>query len=104
MKTATDLRGCGPFAESSPAEVRAALPPEDVPAFDEEWHRAMAEADGSFDLAAVNEMLDGWRRTAWSFTHDPVAHRRALDAARRLLAGEDVPTTPWDTVMARLGR
>lgn len=101
--TATDLRGCGPFADSTPAEVRAALPPEDVAAFDAEWRAVLGRAAESLDLAEMNEMLDGWRRTARSFTHDPAAHRHMIDVASRLRRGEYVHTVTWDQLKAELG-
>lgn len=85
-----DLHNCGPFAEASPAEVRAAVPPEDAAAFDAEWRE-------------MNEMLDGWRRTAWSFTHDPAAHRHMIDVAARLNRGEDIPTVKWPEHKAAMG-
>jgi hypothetical protein len=103
MKTSADLRGCGPFAEATPAEVRAALPGEDLGRFDSEWHEVMARATQARDLAGVSAMLDRWRLIAWSFQDDPEAHRHMLDTAARLNAGEDVPTVPWSQVKAGLG-
>jgi Family of unknown function (DUF6247) len=103
MKTSADLRGCGPFAEATPAEVRAALPGEDLGRFDSEWQEVMARATETRDLAGVSAMLDRWRRVAWSFQDDPEAHRHMLDTAARLIAGEDVPTVPWSQVKADLG-
>ena len=96
------LRGCGPFAFASPAEVRAALPPEEVPAFDEAWQELLARAGESFCMPQP-AMLDHWRRMAWLFTHDPAAYRHSQEVARKVLAGEDVPATPHETVMRELG-
>src|SRR5690348_12970605 len=104
MKTApAGLRGCGPFAEATPAEVRAALSGEDLGRFDAHWREVLGRAAESRDLSEMNEMLDGWRRVAWSFQDDPEAHRHMLDTAARLQAGGEVHTVPWEQVKARLG-
>ena len=91
-----DLRGCGPFADASPAEVRAGLPPEDVAAFDAEWHAAMSSAEAEFDLSGVRSMLDSWRINAFLFTRDPADYRRMLETAAKLQRGEYVHTVTWD--------
>jgi hypothetical protein len=103
MKTApADLRGCGPFAEATPAEVRAALIDESAAEFDRHWRETMVSATESLDLAAVNEMLDGWRRLAW-VQQDRAAYAHMMDVAAKLNAGEHVDTVPWEQVRAELG-
>lgn len=69
-----------PFADASPAEVRAALIPEEVPDFDQSWRAAMAKATEAVDLTPVFETLDHWRRHAWT------AQALGVDDYRRMLA------------------
>jgi hypothetical protein len=76
---------------------------EEVGHFDREYRQVMADAAESLDLAGVLEMLERWRRVAWSRSDDPDAHRTMLDNAARLNAGEGVATVPWEQVKARLG-
>jgi hypothetical protein len=54
----------------------------------------MAEATSAMDLTVVASFIERWQRVAWSAA-EPDGHRAMLDRARRLLAGEDVPTTRW---------
>lgn len=91
-----------PVPESSPRSIRASLLPEDVGTFDSEYRHAMAEATETLDLNPVLDLLERWRRVAWS-SADPVAHRRMLSSAGRLEAGEDLRTEPWVETRARLG-
>lgn len=49
---------------ASPAVVRAALLPEDVARFDEQWRAVMGVATDSYDLGAVHYLLDYWRQIA----------------------------------------
>ncbi|MGH3529368.1 MAG: DUF6247 family protein, partial [Pseudonocardiaceae bacterium] len=42
--------GSPPFADASPAQVRAALIPEDVAEFDRQWRTVMAKATETLDL------------------------------------------------------
>ncbi|HEV2784418.1 MAG TPA: DUF6247 family protein [Actinophytocola sp.] len=81
-----------PFADASPAEVRAALIPEEATVFDREWRAALAEATETFDLTAVHETLEHWRRIAWMTTaHGPEAHRRMLARAEYTLRTGKLP-------------
>jgi len=103
MKTApAGLRGCGPFAEATPAEVRAALIEEEAGQFDEQWRRALAGAAETFDLSGVMETLDHWRRMAW-LQQDPDGYRRMLVRAAEIMAGEKLPPEPLAATKARLG-
>jgi len=72
--------GRPPFADASPAQVRAALTPEDAADFDREWRGAMVAATESLDLSGVHRTLESWRRIAW------LTSARGPDAYRRLLA------------------
>jgi hypothetical protein len=95
-----------PFADASPAEVRAALIPEEVPDFDRQWRAAMAEATQTMDLTPVLETLEHWRLTAWMTTaYGPEVHRRMLAQAEHTLRTGEVPpgTVPWSQVKAELG-
>ena len=68
--------------------------------FDQEFRAVMAEATSAMDLAVVADFIDRWRRVARSAV-EPDGHRAMLDRARRLLAGEDVPTTSWPRTSRR---
>ena len=92
-----------PVSASTPREIRAALTGEEIGHFDREYRQAMADAAESLDLSGVLAMLERWQRVAWSTRDDPDAHRRMLENAARLGAGEDVTTVPWEQVKARLG-
>jgi len=74
--------------------IRNALLPEDVADFDQEFRAVMAEATSAMDLTVVAGFIERWQRLARSAA-EPDEHRAMLDRARRLLAGEDVPTTSW---------
>lgn len=103
---AHDVTGRGAPFLAPPSQdlqgIRAALLPEDVAAFDQEFRTVMAEATASMDLAGVGAFVERWRRVAWS-SADPDEHRAMLDRAGRLLAGQDVPTTPWTETQSTLG-
>jgi hypothetical protein len=92
-----------PGPASTPREIRAALFGEEVGHFDREYRQVMADAAESLDLSGVLEMLERWRRVAWSSSDDPDAHRTMLDNAARLNAGEGVATVPSEQVKAHLG-
>ncbi|MDQ3903983.1 MAG: DUF6247 family protein, partial [Actinomycetota bacterium] len=78
-------QGCSrpSFADATPAEIRAALIPEEAAEFDQQWREVMA---------AVLATLDSWRGGGAAdrgagFEAPRAMYRRA--AAR--LAGEDIP-------------
>lgn len=62
----------------------------------------MADAVESLDLSGVLAVLERWRRVAWSTQDDPAAHRRMLESAAGLSAGEDTATVPWEQAKTRL--
>lgn len=84
----------------TPAAIRAALLPEDIGVFDTQFRAAMREASETFDLTVVHECLDRWWGIAWS-SQNPERHRAAMDAARRLVAGEAVATSSWAEIATR---
>jgi hypothetical protein len=81
--------------------IRAALLPGDVADFDQEFRAVMAEATSAMDLTVVASFIERWQRVAWS-AGEPDGHRAMLDRARRLLAGEDVPTISWPRTRSAL--
>jgi hypothetical protein len=93
------------FAEASPAEVRAALIPEEVEEFDRQWREVMARATETLDLAEVLETLDSWRRVArLTAAAGPERHRAMYRRAAARLTGENVPDDePLSRTKARLG-
>jgi hypothetical protein len=97
--------GRPPFADASPARVRAALIPEEAAEFDRQWREAMTRATESQDLTEVLELLEGWRRVAWMTTEaGPEAHRRMYRSAAARLTGQDIPAGEALTrTKARLG-
>jgi hypothetical protein len=94
-----------PFAEATPAEIRAALLPEEQPIFDREYGNALDVARSSLLLHELNNTLEVWRRIAWTTQEDPAAHRRMLDQVEHAVrTGEKPPgTVPWTELKARLG-
>lgn len=84
--------GRPPFADASPAQVRAALIPEDVAEFDRQWRAVMATAVETLDLAGVHSALESWRRIAWmTQSHGPDGYRRLLARADHTLQFRELP-------------
>lgn len=94
-----------PFADATPAQVRAALIPEEADEFDHQWRTVMATATATLDLTDVLATLESWRRIAWMTTaNGPDAHRRMYRRAAAALTGHDIPTDePLPLTKARLG-
>lgn len=94
-----------PFAEATPAEIRAALLLEEQPIFDREYGNALDAARSSFLLDELNDTLEAWRRIAWMTQADPAAHRRMLAQVEHTLRTGEKPhgTLPWPELKARLG-
>jgi hypothetical protein len=82
-----------PFADASPAQVRAALTTEDAAEFDRQWRDVMAKATRELDLTEVLDTLEAWRCVAWVTTATgPDRYRAIIQAAeRRRLTGERPP-------------
>jgi hypothetical protein len=100
--TSAEPGGPQPFRASSPREIRAALANEEIGHFDREYRQAMADAAESLDLSGVLAVLERWRRVAWSTQDDPAAHRRMLENAARLGAGEKIATASWEQAKTQL--
>jgi len=84
------------FADASPAQVRAALIPEEAVEFDQQWREVMARA---------TETLESWRWVArLTAAAGAEAHREMYRRAAARLTGEDVPAEePLRRTKARLG-
>lgn len=98
-------RGGPSFADASPAEVRAALIPEEAAEFEREWREVMARATDTLDLSEVLATLESWRRVArLTAAQGAEAHRAMYRRAAARLTGEDVPANePVTRTKARLG-
>ena len=103
MPVPARFQGGQPIPPSTPRDIREVLQAAERADFDLEYRQVMADAAESLDLSGVLAMLDRWRLVAWSTHDDPEAHRRMLDKAHRLNAGENIATVPWQQVRARLG-
>jgi hypothetical protein len=90
---------------TSPAAIRAALLPEDVPRFDRDYRRALDIAREALSLTDLVETLESWRRIAWSTQADPVAHRRMVEAAEHAHRSGEAPagSRTWSSFKAELG-
>ena len=69
-----------PFAEMSPADIRAGLVPEEQLEFDQAWRAACLEAAETFDLTIVRTTLEIYGR------HALLVKRRGVDGYRELTA------------------
>lgn len=94
-----------PFADASPAEVRAALVPEEAEEFQRDWRDVMARAAETLDLSEVLDTLESWRLVAQlTAAAGPEQHRAMYRRAAASLTGEDIPATePLVRTKARLG-
>jgi hypothetical protein len=54
-----------PFADASPAELRDAILPESLDAFDAQFRAALDSAAQTLRLDELDSFLEGWRRIAW---------------------------------------
>ncbi|RTL64011.1 MAG: hypothetical protein EKK42_26480 [Pseudonocardiaceae bacterium] len=98
--------GPGPaFRDASPAEVRAALVPEEAAEFEREWRAVLARAAETMDLTEVLATLEAWRLVArLTAASGAAGHRAMYRRAAARLAGEDIPDDePLVRTKARLG-
>ena len=81
------------FADASPAEVRAALIPEEAAEFDQRWREVTADvAAGRLERSGMQRTLEHWRRIAWMTTAaGPEAHRRMLAQAEYVQRTGELP-------------
>lgn len=93
------------FADASPAEVRAALVPEEAAEFDQQWRVVMARAIETLDLAEVVATLESWRRVArLTVAAGAEAHRAMYRRAAGKLTGEHIAADEaLSRTKARLG-
>ncbi|WNV86647.1 DUF6247 family protein [Umezawaea sp. Da 62-37] len=93
------------FADASPAQVRAALIPEEAAEFDVAWREVMATATETLDLTEVFATLESWRRVArLTAAAGAQAHRAMYHRAASALTGRPVPADePLPELKARLG-
>jgi Family of unknown function (DUF6247) len=71
------------FSDATPAEVRAALIPEEAAEFDQQWRELMATATETLDLSEVLATLESWRRVArLTAVTGPEAHRHIPPGGR----------------------
>jgi hypothetical protein len=108
---ATATACSAPFAAASPAELREAILPEDVPQFDRSYREALDAAAETLRLDELEKFLAHWRRIASSATARGHDHWRAVlaRAEHTLRTGEPPPGTVSeeeieDLIRARLGR
>jgi len=87
-----------PFADATPAQIRAALTPEDAESFERHWRALMQRAMERLDLTEVHDALAAWRQTAMVTSASGVeGYRRMMRTAEeRLRTGERAPgAVPW---------
>ena len=87
-----------------PREIRQALLPEEVGAFDSEWRTAMSRSAERLDLTEVYRVLERWRSIAAITRADPGAHRQMLRRVDRIYAGEQRGTVTADDQRAMIAR
>lgn len=87
----------------TPAGIRGALLDDERARFETDFQACMHRATDIYDLAPVHDCLDRWWAAAVMTAHDPDGYRQAMEDAAKLLAGEYVPTVPWEETAARLG-
>lgn len=94
-----------PFANASPAEIRAVLLEDERPRFDQDYRHALDAARNSYSLDELEQTLEWWGRTA-ALTHaDPVAYRRMRERAERRAATGEAPagSETWGQLRDKLG-
>lgn len=89
----------------SPREVRAALLPEEVSAFDAAYQQALREASETLSLEALQSTLASWRRIARMTQADPDGHRRMLQQVERTRRTGELPegAVTWEQFRTELG-
>jgi Family of unknown function (DUF6247) len=107
MTAAASHHGPTPGRErfDSPRDIRAALLPEEVAAFDAAYQRALQEASETLSLETLQSTLANWRRIARMTQADPVAQRKMLQQAELTLRAGQPPenAVEWEQLRAELG-
>jgi hypothetical protein len=96
--TAEPAHRAGAIART-PAAVRAALVGADRADFEAAYAAALDEARRTYRLEPVDQAVEQWWRYA-VLSRSP-GHAEAIEQARQLLAGEDVPVRPADLAQLR---
>ncbi|HEV3362202.1 MAG TPA: DUF6247 family protein [Pseudonocardiaceae bacterium] len=78
--TVAPARKSTPFAEMSPADIRAGLVPEEQLEFDQAWRAACLQAAETMDLTIVRSTLEIYGR------HAVLVKNRGVDGYRELMA------------------
>ncbi|TWE30365.1 hypothetical protein FHX69_3062 [Prauserella muralis] len=88
-----------------PRDIRAALLPEEVPAFEAAYQQALRDASETVSLEVLQSTLANWRRIAQMTQADPAAHRRMLQQAERTRRTGEPPegAVEWNQLRAELG-
>ena len=82
-----------PFAEMSPADIRAGLVPEEQSEFDRAWRAACLEAAETMDLTIVRTTLETYGAHAMVVKHDgPDGYRELMARAKERLRTGAEPT------------
>ncbi|MFF4778739.1 DUF6247 family protein [Microtetraspora fusca] len=85
--------------DRSPRAIRAALPVEDLDAFDRQYREALQKAGDELDLTPLHECVETWWRHA-VLKAEPTEYDRMIDRAeeirRRADLGEPTSGVPWD--------
>jgi hypothetical protein len=89
----------------SPAEIRAALLPEQQGDFDTAYEAALNEARTTLSLDALQHVLRAWRRMALLTEQDPDKQREMLAAQAEIRqTGRPRPGgMPWSDLKTQLG-
>lgn len=101
---AANATACGgPFAASSPAELREAILLEDVPQFDRSYREALDAVPETLCLNELEKFLAHWRRIAWSATACGHDHWRVVLArAEHILRTGEPPPAPCPRKRSRI--
>ncbi|MFD1045743.1 DUF6247 family protein, partial [Kibdelosporangium lantanae] len=89
----------------SPAEIRAALLPEQQADFDIAYESALNEARSTLRLDALQHVLRAWRRMALLTEQEPDEQREMLAARAEIqeTGGPRPGSTPWGDLKTQLG-
>lgn len=88
MSAAADPSHPAPVSvpERTPAAIRAELPAELRAQFEAEYQAALDEAKRTYELARLDEVIEGWWRTVWA--RRAPGHEEAMAYGLRWLRGE----------------